>query len=100
MLKTKFAVRSDGRSRSPGFTDIGPEDVLIALQKLNALSLSPDKSTMPIGTENRWGKVYSYAARKMMSTLLVIVFPWSVLKISYWEVISSCHVVALDSLGM
>ncbi|KAL8826048.1 MAG: hypothetical protein Q9191_004034, partial [Dirinaria sp. TL-2023a] len=62
VLKTKFATRSGGHSPSPGFSSVGSNGVLLALQNLNKLGISSDKKTITIGTGNRWGAVYKYAA--------------------------------------
>ena len=63
VLRTKFATRSGGHTVAPGFNGIGSDGVLLALQNLDTLDISPDKKTMTIGTGNRWGAVYEYAAQ-------------------------------------
>ena len=63
VLKTKFATRSGGHTVSPGFSSVGQDGVLLALQNLNTLGISSDKKTITIGTGNRWAAVYKYAAQ-------------------------------------
>ena len=63
VLGTKFATRSGGHTVAPGFSGINGSGVLLALQNLNILDISADKKTMTIGTGNRWGAVYEYAAQ-------------------------------------
>ena len=62
VLKTKFATRSGGHSPSPGFNSVGNNGILLALQNLNTLGISANKKTITIGTGNRWGAVYKFAA--------------------------------------
>ena len=62
-FKTPFAIRSGGHSHNPGFSAIGSYGILLALQNLNTLAISPNKKTLSIGTGNRWGAVYEFAAQ-------------------------------------
>ena len=62
VFDTKFAIRSGGHTVAPGFSGVGNDGVLLALQNLDTLTISADKKTMTIGTGNRWGGVYDYAA--------------------------------------
>lgn len=41
---------------------MGDDGILLALQNLDTLAISSDRKTMTIGTGNRWGAVYEYAA--------------------------------------
>ena len=59
-LQTKFALRSGGHKPAPGFNSVGSDGVLIALQDLNKLAISPDKKTVTTGTGNRWRDVYGF----------------------------------------
>ncbi|KAK6361731.1 hypothetical protein TWF730_005445 [Orbilia blumenaviensis] len=59
-LQTKFSIRSGGHMANPGFSNAGPDAVLISLTNLTKLSLSADKSITTIGVGNRWGTVYNY----------------------------------------
>ena len=61
VFNTKFATSSGGHTVAPGFSGIGGDGVLLALQNLNNLAISFDKKTMTVGTGNRWGAVYKYA---------------------------------------
>ncbi|KAJ5159293.1 FAD-binding type 2 [Penicillium coprophilum] len=60
ILKTKFAIRSGGHNINPGFSSIGHDGVLIALEKLNTISISEDRGTVTVGPGNRWESVYRY----------------------------------------
>jgi FAD/FMN-containing dehydrogenase len=60
ILRTKFAIRSGGHNTNPGFSSIGSDGVLIALEKLDRLSLSADRGTVTVGPGNRWESVYKY----------------------------------------
>ncbi|RDL32636.1 uncharacterized protein BP5553_09092 [Venustampulla echinocandica] len=58
VLKTKFAVRSGGHTVVPGYSGVGNDGILIALHKLNKLSMSKDAKTLTVGPGQRWGAVY------------------------------------------
>jgi hypothetical protein len=60
ILQTKFAVRSGGHNINPGFSSIGNGGVLISLEKLNTLALSPDGKVVTAGPGNRWQDVYRF----------------------------------------
>ncbi|KAF3935187.1 hypothetical protein ABW20_dc0109668 [Dactylellina cionopaga] len=45
---------------NPGFSNAGPDAVLISLSGLTKLSLKADRSIATIGVGNRWGTVYNY----------------------------------------
>jgi FAD/FMN-containing dehydrogenase len=60
-LKTKFASRSGGHFLAPGFSSVGSDGVLIALQDLKKLSMSPDRKIATIGTGNRLRDAYAFA---------------------------------------
>ncbi|RMZ77831.1 hypothetical protein DV737_g4176, partial [Chaetothyriales sp. CBS 132003] len=62
VLNTTFAIRSGGHSVMPGFAGVGSNGVLVALQNLNTLSISDDNKIATVGTGNRWGNVYKFAA--------------------------------------
>ncbi|PQE07599.1 hypothetical protein CJF30_00007344 [Rutstroemia sp. NJR-2017a BBW] len=55
--RTPFAVKSGGHASNPGFSST--TGVFISLVKMNQVVLSEDKSTVEIGTGNRWTDVYS-----------------------------------------
>ena len=55
----KFAVRSGGHSPNPGWASVDNQGILIDLQRLRTISLSPDRSYASIGPGLRWGEVYS-----------------------------------------
>ncbi|OJJ67831.1 hypothetical protein ASPBRDRAFT_134466 [Aspergillus brasiliensis CBS 101740] len=59
-LETKFSIRSGGHSSNPGFSSIGSNGVLVALERLNTLSISADRKTVTVGPGNRWEAVYQY----------------------------------------
>lgn len=69
ILDTKFSIRSGGHMTSPGFSSVGGNGVLVALEKLNSLSLSSDKKTVTIGPGNRWQNVYEYLEPYGLTTL-------------------------------
>ncbi|KAL8730884.1 MAG: hypothetical protein Q9166_003811 [cf. Caloplaca sp. 2 TL-2023] len=56
-FKSKFAVRSGGHSPNPGFASINNPGILIDLQKLNQIFVSPDKKVASLGPGGRWGDV-------------------------------------------
>lgn len=56
----EFAVRSGGRSSTPGAPSIGTEDVLLDISMLNRLNLSDDVSVVSVDPRQRWGAVASY----------------------------------------
>ncbi|KAJ5490657.1 FAD linked oxidase N-terminal [Penicillium expansum] len=60
ILETKFAIRSGGHNTNPGFSSIDHHGGLIALGKLNIMSISADRGTVIIGPGNKWGAVYKY----------------------------------------
>jgi FAD/FMN-containing dehydrogenase len=60
ILDTKFAIRSSGHNTNPGFSSIGHNGVLIALEKLNTISISADRGTVTVGPGNKWESVYNY----------------------------------------
>ncbi|CAG8908832.1 unnamed protein product [Penicillium egyptiacum] len=60
ILETKFAIRSGGHNTNPGFSSIGSDGVLIALEKLDTISLSADRGTVTVGPGNKWESVYKY----------------------------------------
>ncbi|RAL65682.1 hypothetical protein DID88_005350 [Monilinia fructigena] len=55
--KTPFAIKSGGHASNPGFSST--PGVFISLAKLNHVKLASDKSSVEIGTGNRWTEVYS-----------------------------------------
>ncbi|KAI0409145.1 FAD-binding domain-containing protein [Xylaria palmicola] len=57
-LNTKFSIRSGGHKQNPGYGSIGESGVLVSLAKVNTLSLSKDKTSIKVGTGNRWQSVY------------------------------------------
>ncbi len=59
-LKTKFAIRSGGHISIPGFSSVGSDGVLVALQNLKELTISSDRSIVTVGTGNHWGDVYNH----------------------------------------
>ncbi|KAM7205914.1 hypothetical protein V8F33_000744 [Rhypophila sp. PSN 637] len=59
-VQTKFAVRSGGHKSAPGFASIDGSGVLISLANLTTISLSGDKSSVVVGTGNRWQAVYDF----------------------------------------
>jgi FAD/FMN-containing dehydrogenase len=61
--KTKFAIRSGGHTSIPGFSGVGSDGVLVALQNLNKLAVSKDRKIATVGPGNRWGAVYQFLAR-------------------------------------
>ncbi len=63
VFESKFAIRSGGHTVAPGFSSVGNDGILLALQNLDTLAISSDRKTMTIGTGNRWGAVYEYAAQ-------------------------------------
>ncbi|KAJ5769069.1 hypothetical protein N7520_003628 [Penicillium odoratum] len=69
ILDTKFSIRSGGHNINPGFSSIGRQGVLVALEKLDTLSLSADLGTVTIGPGNQWGTVYEYLQGYNLSTL-------------------------------
>lgn len=58
-FQTKFAVRSGGHSPNPGWSSVGQPGILIDLQLLHEIVVSPDASVVSLGPGNRWGDVYS-----------------------------------------
>nr|A0A2P1DP98.1 RecName: Full=FAD-dependent monooxygenase macF; AltName: Full=Macrophorins biosynthesis cluster protein F; Flags: Precursor [Penicillium terrestre]AVK70106.1 MacF [Penicillium terrestre]QBC75442.1 MacF [Penicillium terrestre] len=60
ILETRFAIRSGGHNTNPGFSSIGSDGVLIALEKLDSISLSADRGTVTVGPGNKWESVYKY----------------------------------------
>ncbi|KXG51728.1 FAD-binding, type 2 [Penicillium griseofulvum] len=60
ILDTKFAIRSGGHNTNPGFSSIDHNGVLIALEKLNTISISSDRGTVTVGPGNKWESVYNY----------------------------------------
>ncbi|KAJ5216363.1 uncharacterized protein N7498_002770 [Penicillium cinerascens] len=69
ILKTKFAIRSGGHNTNPGFSSIGSNGVLIALEKLDTLSISTDHKIVTIGAGNKWQSVYEYLQPYNLTTL-------------------------------
>ncbi|KAI3325543.1 FAD-binding domain-containing protein [Xylariaceae sp. AK1471] len=59
-LDTKFSIRSGGHKQNPGYGSIGESGVLVSLANVNTLSLSKDKTTIKVGSGNRWQSVYDY----------------------------------------
>ncbi|PYH43912.1 FAD-binding oxidoreductase [Aspergillus saccharolyticus JOP 1030-1] len=57
-FKAPFAVRSGGHSPNPGFAGVDRPGILIDLQRLNEITLSPDQSVLSLGPGARWGEVY------------------------------------------
>ncbi|KAJ5186090.1 FAD-binding type 2 [Penicillium cf. griseofulvum] len=60
IMNTKFAIRSGGHNTNPGFSSIGHNGVLIALEKLNTISISAGRGTVTVGPGNKWESVYKY----------------------------------------
>ncbi|KAH8590930.1 hypothetical protein B0O99DRAFT_633847 [Bisporella sp. PMI_857] len=56
--QVKFAVRSGGHSPNPGWSSIGSQGILIALERLNSTKLSSDSTFASIGPGARWGEAY------------------------------------------
>ncbi|KAI2837082.1 CAZyme family AA7 [Aspergillus niger] len=69
VLDTKFSIRSGGHSSSPGFSSIGNNGVLVALERLNTLSISADRKTLTVGPGNRWEAVYQYLEQYNLTVL-------------------------------
>ncbi|KAM7183945.1 hypothetical protein V8F20_012422 [Naviculisporaceae sp. PSN 640] len=59
-VQTKFAVRSGGHKSAPGFASIDGSGILISLANLTTLTLSDDRSSVVVGTGNRWQAVYDF----------------------------------------
>ncbi|KAI1366415.1 FAD-binding domain-containing protein [Xylaria arbuscula] len=59
-LDTKFSIRSGGHKQNPGYGSIGESGVLLSLVNVNTLSLSKDKTSIKVGSGNRWQSVYDY----------------------------------------
>lgn len=59
-LDTKFSIRSGGHKQNPGYGSIGESGVLVSLANLNTLYLSKDKTSIKVGSGNRWQSVYDY----------------------------------------
>ncbi|KAF4969318.1 hypothetical protein FZEAL_10248 [Fusarium zealandicum] len=58
-LKSSFATRSGGHSPNPRASSINDTGVLLDLQRLSAVSVSPDKRFATVGAGARWGHVYA-----------------------------------------
>ncbi|KAJ0364150.1 hypothetical protein COL154_005141 [Colletotrichum chrysophilum] len=56
-FQRKFAIRGLGFTSHPGMAGI-EDGVLIALEKMNAISVSPSKEVVSLGPGNNWGRVY------------------------------------------
>ncbi|KAI0972958.1 hypothetical protein F4678DRAFT_459812 [Xylaria arbuscula] len=56
-FNVKFAVRSGGHSPNPGWSSISSGGVLVDMQKMNDVHLSPDNSVAAVGPGARWGEV-------------------------------------------
>ncbi|KAI8275746.1 hypothetical protein K4K60_008369 [Colletotrichum sp. SAR11_57] len=56
-FQRKFAIRGLGYTSHPGMAGI-EDGVLIALEKMNGISLSPSKEVASLGPGNNWGRVY------------------------------------------
>ncbi|GKZ73782.1 hypothetical protein AnigIFM63309_008305 [Aspergillus niger] len=69
ILETKFSIRSGGHSSNPGFSSIGSNGVLVALGRLNTLSISADRKTLTVGPGNRWEAVYQYLEQYNLTVL-------------------------------
>ncbi|KAK1465239.1 FAD binding domain-containing protein [Colletotrichum melonis] len=57
----QFAIRGGGHMNFPGSNDID-NGVLLALNLLNDIEISPDNSTVSVGPGNRWVDVYEALA--------------------------------------
>ncbi|KAJ5951558.1 uncharacterized protein N7479_009971 [Penicillium vulpinum] len=60
ILETKFAIHSGGHNTNPGFSSIGRNGVLIALEKLSTISISANRKTVTVGPGNKWRSVYKF----------------------------------------
>ncbi|KAL2878302.1 hypothetical protein SGCOL_006271 [Colletotrichum sp. CLE4] len=56
-FQRQFAVRGLGFTSNPGAAGI-EDGVLLALEKMNAISLTPSKDVASLGPGNNWGRVY------------------------------------------
>ncbi|KAF3941799.1 hypothetical protein ABW19_dt0206145 [Dactylella cylindrospora] len=69
ILQTRFSVRSGGHMPNPGFSNAGPDSVLIELGSLKKLELNPNRSTVTIGVGNRWRTVYGYLQKYNLTVM-------------------------------
>lgn len=56
-FQRQFAIRGRGYTMIPGMAGI-KDGVLLALENMNDISLSPSKEVVSIGPGNHWGRVY------------------------------------------
>ncbi|KAK1480507.1 mitomycin radical oxidase [Colletotrichum tamarilloi] len=57
-FQRQFAIRGLGFTSNPGAAGI-EDGVLLALEKMNNISLTPSKDVASLGPGNNWGRVYS-----------------------------------------
>ncbi|TGZ78179.1 FAD-binding domain-containing protein [Ascodesmis nigricans] len=61
--KTPFAVKGGGHMPG-GASNIGPEGVLISMEKLDSVEWGDTDEVLKVGAGNRWGPVYKKASEK------------------------------------
>ncbi|KAF2756228.1 FAD-binding domain-containing protein [Pseudovirgaria hyperparasitica] len=59
LTQAKFSVRSGGHNVNPGWAGVS-HGVIIDTQELNTIQLRPDRSSVRVGTGNRFGTVQEY----------------------------------------
>ena len=57
-LQVHFAIRSGGHSPNPLWSSVGPDGILLDLQRLDDIKISTDNAKISVGPGARWGNVY------------------------------------------
>lgn len=57
-MQSKFVVRSVGHMANPGFSSVDGSGIVLDLNALDEITLSPKTDTVSVGPGATWGKVY------------------------------------------